>query len=110
MTKSETDWAKEVFPSLIFKRAKELAVSLGKEVSVFISVKPDKGGAYAFLYDEENRTETILVLGRFASNPELSFTWYDVAVLSQKIRQEGQKQCLAKRFDFPSPQGEVGDK
>jgi hypothetical protein len=26
------------------------------------------------------------VLGRFASNPELSFTWYDAAVLSQKVR------------------------
>jgi hypothetical protein len=25
-------------------------------------------------------------LGRFASNPELSFTWYDAAVLSQKVR------------------------
>ena len=28
------------------------------------------------------------MLGRHASNPELSFSWYDAAVLSQKIRQE----------------------
>ena len=26
------------------------------------------------------------VLGRYASNPDLSFSWYDAAVLSQKIR------------------------
>jgi hypothetical protein len=28
------------------------------------------------------------MLGRHASNPELSFSWYDAAVLSQRIRQE----------------------
>jgi hypothetical protein len=26
------------------------------------------------------------VLGRYASNPDLSFTWYDAAMLSQKVR------------------------
>ena len=30
-------------------------------------------------------------LGRYALNPELSFTWYDAAVLSQKIRQDSQQ-------------------
>jgi len=43
---------------------------------------------YVFLYTESNRAETLRTLGRFASNPELSFSWYDAAVLSQKIRQE----------------------
>ncbi len=42
---------------------------------------------YVFLYDDASRAETLRVLGRFASNPDLSFTWYDAAVLSQKIRQ-----------------------
>ncbi|MDO4859070.1 MAG: hypothetical protein Q4A17_14130 [Thermoguttaceae bacterium] len=27
-------------------------------------------------------------MARYASDPELSFTWYDAAVLSQKIRQD----------------------
>ena len=31
--------------------------------------------------------EALRTLGRYASNQELSFTWYDAAVLSQKIRQ-----------------------
>lgn len=46
---------------------------------------------YVFLYTESNRAETLRTLGRFASNPDLSFSWYDAAVLSQKIRQESIK-------------------
>lgn len=56
---------------------------------------------YVFLYDDVSRAETLRVLGRFASSPELSFTWYDAAVLSQKIRQETQKQARPRRFDLP---------
>jgi hypothetical protein len=43
---------------------------------------------YIFLYDDAHRAEALRMLGRHASNPELSFSWYDAAVLSQKIRQE----------------------
>jgi hypothetical protein len=46
------------------------------------------GQYYVFLYDDASRAETLRTLGRFASDPELSFTWYDAAVLSQKIRQQ----------------------
>jgi hypothetical protein len=38
-------------------------------------------------------------LGRFASNPNLSFTWYDAAVLSQKIRQTAELDT--PRFTLP---------
>ena len=41
---------------------------------------------YIFLYEDSQRAEALRMLGRFASNPELSFTWYDAAVLSQKVR------------------------
>lgn len=41
---------------------------------------------YIFLYEDAQKAEALRVLGRFASNPELSFTWYDAAVLSQKVR------------------------
>jgi hypothetical protein len=47
---------------------------------------------YIFLYDDSQRAETLRMLGRHASNPELSFSWYDAAVLSQKIRQEERAQ------------------
>lgn len=56
---------------------------------------------YVFLYNDNNRAECLRVLGRFASNPELSFTWYDAAVLSQKIRRESEKQALNIRFNLP---------
>jgi len=58
---------------------------------------------YVFLYDDASRAETLRMLGRYASNPDLSFTWYDAAVLSQKIRQESQKFSPSTRFDMPLP-------
>jgi hypothetical protein len=60
---------------------------------------------YVFLYDDASRAETLRMLGRYASNPELSFTWYDAAVLSQKIRQEAPKPepARARRFNLALP-------
>ena len=31
---------------------------------------------YIFLYDDSQRAEALRMLGRHASNPELSFSWY----------------------------------
>ncbi|MFN0054109.1 MAG: hypothetical protein ACKV0T_18165 [Planctomycetales bacterium] len=41
---------------------------------------------YIFLYDNESTSTLLQTLGRFAGNPELSFSWYDAAVLSQRVR------------------------
>lgn len=41
---------------------------------------------YVFVYDVAHRGEALRTLGRFAVDPGLSFTWYDAAVLSQRIR------------------------
>lgn len=46
---------------------------------------------YIFLFDDEHRADALRTLGRHASNPDLSFTWYDAAVLSQKVRQATKK-------------------
>jgi hypothetical protein len=59
--------------------------AVSEDINVLALVKGAE--RYVFLYDDSARAETLRVLGRFASNPELSFTWYDAAVLSQKIRQ-----------------------
>ncbi len=69
--------------------------AVNQDVNVLALVKGEE--RYVFLYTESNRAETLRVLGRYASNPELSFTWYDAAVLSQKIRQESQQQAKAKQ-------------
>ena len=42
---------------------------------------------YVFLYRVDRRADTLRTIGRFASDPELSLTWHDAAVLSQKIRE-----------------------
>jgi hypothetical protein len=74
---------------------------VNQDINVLALVKGSE--RYVFLYDDESRAETLRVLGRYASNPELSFTWYDAAVLSQKIRQESQKTRLGRRFGMPLP-------
>jgi hypothetical protein len=72
---------------------------VSRDINVLALVKGVE--RYVFLYDDESRAETLRTLGRYASNPELSFTWYDAAVLSQKIRQEAQKYSYAARFEIP---------
>ena len=58
---------------------------MGKEINVLALVKGSE--QYVFFFDDSNRTEMLRTLGRYAANPELSFSWYDAAVLSEKIRQ-----------------------
>lgn len=74
---------------------------MSQDINVLALVKGSE--RYVFLYDDASRAEALRVLGRFASNPELSFTWYDAAVLSQKIRQESQHVTRRARFDLPQP-------
>ena len=56
-----------------------------RDINVMALVKG--GERYVFLYDDESRVEALRTLGRFASDPELSFTWHDAAVLGEKVRQ-----------------------
>lgn len=54
------------------------------EVTVLALVKG--GERYVFLYTDPHKAEILRTLGRFANNPDLSLTWFDAAVLSQKVR------------------------
>ena len=74
---------------------------MSQDINVLALVKGAE--RYVFLYDDSSRAEALRVLGRYASNPELSFTWYDAAVLSQKIRHENQKVVSTRRFSMPQP-------
>jgi hypothetical protein len=67
---------------------------------------------YIFLYDDENRSEVLRTLGRYASNPDLSFSWYDAAVLSQKVRQTAAATApaaAARRFELPLSSDQLED-
>ena len=56
-----------------------------RDINVIALVKG--GERYVFLYDDDSRAEALRTLGRHAANPDLSFSWYDAAVLAQKVRQ-----------------------
>lgn len=79
-------------------------MDVSAEINVLALVKGDE--RYVFLFDDDNRTETLRQIGRYAANPELSFTWYDAAVMSQKIRQiarpvEQSPLDVSSRFRLP---------
>ena len=57
---------------------------MDREINVLALVKGEE--RFIFLFDDENRDETLRQLARFASDPELDFSWYDAAMLSRKIR------------------------
>ncbi len=73
-----------------------------KDINVLALVKGKE--RYIFLFDDDNRSEALRTLGRYASNQDLSFTWYDAAVLSQKIRQTvppPKRLDATRRFGLP---------
>ena len=46
---------------------------------------------YIFRFDDASHRAFLKVLGRFAADPNVSFSWYDAAVLCKKARQPHQK-------------------
>ena len=58
---------------------------MNDDINVLALVKGSQ--RYIFLYNDSQVAETLRTLGRYASDPTLNFTWYDAAVLSQKVRQ-----------------------
>lgn len=52
---------------------------LSTDVNFTALVKPAKGGnpaeRYVFVWHDDQRQELLRTFGRFASNPELSYTW-----------------------------------
>ena len=40
---------------------------------------------YVFLYDDESGDQLLHTLGQYAADPELTFSWYDAAMMSQRI-------------------------
>jgi hypothetical protein len=80
---------------------------VSEEINVLALVKGSE--RYIFLYDDENRRETLRTLGRYASRSDLSFSWYDAAVLSQKVRQRSGAADRSTRFRMPQLTDECRD-
>ncbi len=72
---------------------------MNQEVNVLALVKGKE--RYVFLYTAENREEVVESFGRFASDSELSFTWYDAAVMTQKaLREKREAELVAARKEM----------
>lgn len=63
---------------------------MSEDINVVALVKGAE--RYIFLYDDENRSRALRTLGRYASSSDLDFSWYDAAVLSQKIRRQASEE------------------
>jgi hypothetical protein len=77
---------------------------LSKDIHILALVKGEE--RYLFLYNDATKAEVLRTLGRFASNVDLSFNWYDAAVLGQKVRANKQSAppgapIVAGRFELP---------
>lgn len=57
---------------------------VSQDINVVALVKGEE--RYIFLFNDAQKAETLRTLGRYASDSKLSFSWYDAAVLSQKVR------------------------
>lgn len=55
-----------------------------REKNILILCKGDE--KYVFIYDNAGEAETLRKFGQYAANQELSFSWYDAAVLSQRVK------------------------
>ncbi len=62
-----------------------------KSVNVLAIVRD--GHRYVFLYDDTSIDTVLSTLSQYASDPELDFTWYDAALLSQRVRSLRERQC-----------------
>jgi hypothetical protein len=56
----------------------------GDAINVLAIVKGQE--RYIYLYHDDQRADLLRHLGKQATNQDLSLTWYDAAVLAQKIR------------------------
>jgi hypothetical protein len=52
-----------------------------------VALLKDNKEKYLFIFDDAGKAETLRTFGRFASNTELSFSWYDAAFLSRKVKE-----------------------
>lgn len=78
---------------------------MSKDINVVALVKGEE--RYIFLFNDKQKSQTLRTLGRYASNPELSFSWYDAAVLSQKVRNAARAQQPAD--DVLSPRSAISE-
>lgn len=59
---------------------------VSREFNVLALVKG--GERYVFVYDDDSGLALMDALRDLAADPELSFTWFDAAVLGERVREQ----------------------
>lgn len=72
------------------------------EVNILALVKGDEH--YIFIYDDHCREEVVEVMRHWAADPRLSFSWFDAAVLSQRVKQKRRANTPRQEFAHPGPE------
>lgn len=65
------------------RRCKEAAMN--QPMNVIVLAK-ENGQKFVFIFDEASVDDMLRTLAEYATNPEIDFSWYDAAMLSQKAR------------------------
>jgi hypothetical protein len=60
-----------------------------RELNVLALIKGTE--RYVFVYDDDSRIELVDAFRQWATDPALSFNWFDAAVLTEKARQQLQE-------------------
>lgn len=71
---------------------------MSRAVNVLALVRD--GQRYIFLYDDSSVQQLLSKLAEFAGDPELDFTWYDAATLSQRVRDLQREEVESETEDF----------
>ncbi len=73
---------------------------MGREFNILALVKGNEH--YVYVYDDESRLPLLEAFQAQAADPDLSLTWFDAAVLTQKAHEQArateEQQGVAPRF------------
>ena len=75
--------------SIVSKPRFELPLPSAREEAINVAMLGKGDQRYMIIYRDGGTEEALRAVARYAANPELDFTWYDAAVISRRIRDEG---------------------
>ena len=74
---------------------------MARSINVLALVRDEH--KFVFLYDDDSVDTLLGTLSDYAADPDLDFTWYDAAVLAQRVRgmlEEQQLNSEAEGFPY----------
>lgn len=61
-----------------------------REYNVLALIKGEE--RYVFVYDDQSRTDLLSIFQEKAADENMSFTWFDAAILSEKAWQQAESE------------------